>query len=54
VSGKETSVEVALSEIGSDNGVWRDLMSGEEYHVRENLLRLWLGPYDVVWLKPSA
>ncbi len=52
VAGQETLVEVALSELGSDAGVWGDLISGQAHEVRDNVLSLRLEPYDVAWLKP--
>jgi glycosidase len=52
VTGQTAVVDVAASEIGADEGVWHDLIGGEEYVPRENLLRLRLEPYDVLWLEP--
>jgi glycosidase len=53
VTAQTATVEVATSELGTDEGVWQDLIDGEKYVVGENLLRLLLEPYDVLWLKPG-
>jgi sucrose phosphorylase len=47
------TVEVSLSELGTDETKWYDLINDTEYSAENQKLVLTMEPYDVVWLKPE-
>jgi sucrose phosphorylase len=53
VSNRVVEIEITLSDLGLDQGHWRDLLSGKEKKAEGRRLFLTLQPYDVLWLKPS-
>ncbi len=54
VSGRASSLEVSLSEIGIDTNHWLDLVGEREFQAKSGTLAVALEPYDVVWLKAGA
>ena len=54
VTGRETVVEIPVSDLGVRENRWHDLVGDKEWVVEENSLKVCLQPYDVVWLKPSG
>ena len=47
------SIELKLADLGSNEVVWRDLLSDRLCKAQKGKLNLKLNPYDVVWLKPD-
>lgn len=54
VSNEVCKVEIPLSQLGSQNEYWFDLVSEMEWAAEEGKLFLTILPYDVVWLEPRA
>jgi sucrose phosphorylase len=53
VSPDRQEVQVAVPQAGVRGGIWRDLLSGEEY-VADDRLIVDLGPYGVRWLRAQG
>lgn len=54
VTSKECRLEISLSEIESSESQWYDLINGKELSAENQMLRITLHPYDVIWLQPSS
>jgi len=52
VTSGVTHLEIPLSEIGTDETRWYDLVSGVEWMAENEQLFITLQPYDVIWLEP--
>ena len=52
ITGRPCRLEVPLSELGTDETRWYDLVSGMEWMTEDERLYLSLQPYDVLWLTP--
>jgi glycosidase len=52
VTSKVCHIEVPLSEVGTDEMHWYDIVSGMEWMADDLKLYLTLQPYDVIWLEP--
>ena len=52
VTSGVTHLEIPLSEIGTDETRWHDLVSGMEWMAENKQLFITLQPYDVIWLEP--
>lgn len=52
VTSGVTHLEIPLSEIGTDETRWYDLVSGMEWMAENEKLFITLQPYDVIWLEP--
>lgn len=51
VSNRAQELRIAFSELDLPPGVWRDLLTSEEFHARKEQWILPLAPHDVRWLK---
>ncbi|MBU4143115.1 sugar phosphorylase [Patescibacteria group bacterium] len=54
VTSKECRLEISLSEVESSESQWYDLINGKELSAENQMLRITLHPYDVIWLQPSS
>ncbi len=54
VTSRVCHIEVPLSEIGTDETRWVDLVSGMEWMVENEKIFITLQPYDVIWLEPLS
>ena len=54
VTPRQTLIEIPLSESGTQETHWLDLLSDKEWIAEEGKLKVTLEPYDVVWVKPRA
>ena len=52
VTNKVCRIEVPLSQLGTGENRWYDLVSGVEWMAEDQKLCITLLPYDVVWLEP--
>jgi glucosylglycerate phosphorylase len=52
VTNKVCRLEVPLSQLGTGENRWYDLVSGVEWMAEDQKLSMTLLPYDVVWLEP--
>ena len=52
VTSGVSHLEIPLSEIGTDETRWYDLVSGMEWMAENKKLFITLQPYDVIWLEP--
>jgi sucrose phosphorylase len=52
VTNKVCRIEVPLSQLGSGENRWYDLVSGVEWMAEDQKLCISLLPYDLVWLEP--
>jgi sucrose phosphorylase len=52
VTNKVCRIELPLSQIGTGENRWYDLVSGVEWMAEDQKLCMTLLPYDVVWLEP--
>jgi len=52
VTSGVTHLKIPLSEIGTDETRWYDLVSGMEWMAENERLFITLQPYDVIWLEP--
>ncbi|UCF81896.1 MAG: sugar phosphorylase [Desulfobacteraceae bacterium] len=52
VTNKVCHLKVHLSELGTDETHWYDLVSGVEWMAENQELYLTMQPYDVIWLEP--
>jgi sucrose phosphorylase len=52
VTDRACQVEVPLSDLGTEEVHWYDLVSGVEWMAEEGALYVSLEPYGVVWLEP--
>jgi sucrose phosphorylase len=51
ITNKLCDVKIHVSELGTEDENWYDLISGKKYKAGNQSLDLTLEPYDVVWLK---
>ena len=51
ISAKAQSVEIPLSQTGTDAKVWHDLIGKKTHRVKGSALYLHLEPYQIIWLK---
>jgi hypothetical protein len=51
VTPRQTRVEISVSECGTRETHWLDLLSENEWIAEEGKLKVTLEPYDVIWLK---
>ena len=54
VTPRQTRMEIALSESGTRETHWHDLLSENEWVAEEGKLKVAMEPYDVIWLKAPA
>lgn len=54
VTSRVCHIEVPLSELGTDETRWVDLVSGMEWMVENEKIFITLQPYDVIWLEPLS
>jgi sucrose phosphorylase len=54
VTPRQTHLEISLSECGTPETRWLDLLSDSEWITEEGKLKVVLEPYDVIWLKASG
>ena len=54
VTSRVCHIDVPLSELGTDETRWVDLVSGMEWMAENEKLFLTLQPYDVIWLEPLS
>ena len=52
ITSKVCHIEIPLSEVGSDEIYWYDIVSGMEWMADDKKLFLTLQPYDIIWLEP--
>lgn len=52
VTNKVCHLEVSLSELGTDETCWYDLVSDMEWMAENKKLYVNMQPYDVIWLEP--
>lgn len=53
VTGQTVKVRIRLKDLGLERVHWKDLLSGRQWTAQGGVLSLEIGPYGVVWLKPS-
>ena len=53
VTPRQTQVEIPLSECGTQETHWFDLISENDRVAEDGKLKVTLEPYNVVWLKAS-
>ncbi|MDW7759958.1 MAG: sugar phosphorylase [Acidobacteriota bacterium] len=53
VTGKKILLKIPLTDVGTDAGVWLDLVSETRREARGGALEIPLEPYQVAWLKPE-
>ncbi len=51
VSDREQEIHISPTALDLRPGVWRDLLSGEEFRAGDAQLTLTLAPYDIRWVK---
>jgi sucrose phosphorylase len=51
VTPRETQIEIPLSECGTEETRWQDLLREKEWTCEDGKLKVTLEPYDVMWLK---
>ena len=54
VTEKKIRLKVPLADVGTDAGLWRDLVSETQREARGGALEIPLEPYQVAWLKPAS
>ena len=54
VTGRESHIEVSLSDLKVAEEEWFDLINEREWVAEENRLSIRLQPYDILWLKPKS
>ncbi|MBE9581547.1 MAG: alpha-glucosidase C-terminal domain-containing protein, partial [Proteobacteria bacterium] len=54
VTNKACQIEVPLSELGTKETHWYDLVSEVEWMAEDEKLYITLQPYDVIWLEPIS
>ncbi|MEA3359908.1 MAG: sugar phosphorylase [Thermodesulfobacteriota bacterium] len=52
ITSKVCHIEIPLSEVGSDEIYWYDIVSEMEWMADDKKLFLTLQPYDIIWLEP--
>jgi len=52
ISSKVCRLEIPLSELGSDETHWFDIVSEVEWMSEDGMLYINMNPYDIVWLEP--
>ena len=53
VTEKKIRLKVPLADVGTEAGLWRDLVSETQREARGGALEIPLEPYQVAWLKPE-
>ncbi len=54
VTGRECRIEIPMSDIGSSESRWYNLVERKAWSAGNQKLRITLQPYDVKWLQPSS
>ena len=54
VTNKECHIEIPISDIGSSEPLWYDLIERKTWSAEDQKLSITLQPYDVIWLQPSC
>ena len=54
VTRKACQVKIPLTELGTEETHWYDLVSGMEWMAEDQTLYMSLQPYDVIWLEPMG
>jgi sucrose phosphorylase len=54
VTPRKSCVEIPVSECGTQETRWMDLLRENEWIAEEGKLKVTLEPYDIIWLKPLA
>ncbi|MBW1800202.1 MAG: sugar phosphorylase [Deltaproteobacteria bacterium] len=54
VTGRETTLDVSLSEIGMMETDWYDIVNEKEWKAQNGILGITMAPYDILWLKPRS
>ncbi|MCD4842192.1 MAG: sugar phosphorylase [Methanosarcinales archaeon] len=54
VTGRECRIEIPMSDIGSSESRWYDLINRKAQSAENQKLCITLQPYDVIWLQPSS
>lgn len=54
VTNRVCDIEVPLSELGTNETHWYDLVSGKRWMFEDQKLYITLHPYDVIWLEPFS
>lgn len=54
VTGRKIRLKVPLADVGTDAGVWLDLVSETQREACGGALEIPLEPYQVAWLKPAS
>ena len=54
VTEKKIRLKVPLADVGTEAGLWRDLVSETQREARGGALEIPLEPYQVAWLKPAS
>ena len=52
ITSKVCHIEIPLSEVGSDEIYWYDIVSEMEWMADDKKLFLTLQPYDIIWIEP--
>ena len=54
VANKVCDIEIPLSELGTNETGWCDIINGKEWMVENQKLHITLHPYDIIWLEPFS
>jgi sucrose phosphorylase len=52
ITDRDCRIEAPLSELGTDETKWQDLISNKEYIAENQKIAITMQPYDVIWLQP--
>ena len=53
VTNRVCHIEIPISDLGTNESRWYDLVSGMEWMAEDQRLYITLQPYDIIWLEPS-
>lgn len=54
VTERTLALDVRQSELGMESQYWFDLLAGRGWLATDGMLKLEMGPYEVLWLTPSS
>ncbi|MCM2316890.1 MAG: alpha-glucosidase C-terminal domain-containing protein, partial [Thermoanaerobaculia bacterium] len=54
VTERALAIDVRQSDLGMESHYWFDLLAGRGWLATDGVLKLEMGPYEVLWLTPSS